>query len=42
MTDLTTRKSNAEMIGRDDVDDLEAVLSVTTPDDGSLAASVQS
>ena len=42
MTDITTRKSNAEIIGREDVDDLEAVLSVTTPDDGSLAAAVVS
>ncbi len=39
---MTERTSNAEMIGRDEVDDLEAVLSVTTPDDGALASSVQS
>jgi len=35
-------RTNAELIGRDEVDDLEAVLSVTTPDDGSLAAAVVS
>jgi len=39
---MTDRKSTAEMIGRDEVDDLEAILSVTTPDDGSLAAAVES
>jgi len=39
---MTDRKSNADMIGRDGINDLEAVLSVTTPDDGSLVASVQS
>ncbi len=42
MTDLTSRKTNAEIIGRDRVNDLEAVLSVTTPDDGSLVAAVKS
>jgi len=39
---MTEMKTNAEMIGRDGIDDLEAVLSVTTPDDGSLAAAVES
>jgi hypothetical protein len=39
---MTDMKTNAEMIGRDRINDLEAVLSVTTPDDGSLAAAVES
>ncbi len=39
---MTDVKTNAEMIGRDEVDDLEAILSITTPDDGTLAAAVQS
>ena len=39
---MTDVKTNAEMIGRDEVDDLQAILSVTTPDDGTLVAAVQS
>jgi len=39
---MTDMKTNAEMIGRDRIDDLEAILSVTTPDDGSLASAVES
>ncbi len=39
---MTDMKTNAEMIGRDEINDLEAVLSVTTPDDGALAAAVES
>ncbi len=39
---MTDRTTEAELIGRDEVDDLEAILSVTTPDDGSLVAAVQS
>jgi len=39
---VTDIRTDAEIIGRDQVDDLEAVLSVTTPDDGSLVAAVQS
>jgi len=42
MTDVSTDRTNAEMIGRDRINDLEAVLSVTTPDDGSLVAAVES
>jgi len=39
---VTDIKTNAEMIGRDGINDLEAVLSVTTPDDGSPSAAVES
>jgi hypothetical protein len=39
---MTEMKTNAEMIGRDRINDLEAILATTTPDDGSLAAAVES
>jgi hypothetical protein len=39
---MTDMKTNAEMIGRDRINDLEAILATTTPDDGSLAAAVES
>ncbi len=39
---MTEMKTNAEMIGRDGINDLEALLSVTTPDDGTLASAVES
>ena len=39
---MTDMKTNAEMIGREEVNDLEAILSVTTPDDGTLVAAVES